>query len=262
MFQKAPKFLTGLASFIYSLTVTAGTLAEVPLTLQTSLPPNVLFSLSVEYPTANTAAYQGSNDYTNSTTYLGLFDNRKCYTYDSTNNWFSPASMATSSHSCSGQWSGNFLNWATMTGLDEFRYAMTGGNRYRDTASLTVVERTYQSGQGGTSNFPDKTYQGSTATPYPATTSITLVNQGKGTKMEVKLGSAPPSATALCSSPTLNAGTFSCNIALQTPSVAGNCNTWGGSGTSGDPYKCTTFSSFSGVGTPNSITNEIGRAHV
>lgn len=257
MFQKTPRLLIGLVSFICSFTATAGTLAEAPLTLQTSLPPNVLFSLSVEFPTANTAAYQGSNDYADSTTYLGLFDNRKCYTYDSTNNWFSPASMATGtdSHSCSGQWSGNFLNWATMTGLDEFRYAMTGGNRYRDTASLTVVERTYQSGQGGTSNFTNKTYQGSTATPYPATTSITMVNQGKGTKMDVTLGSAPPSATAQCSNPTLTAGTFSCDIALQTPSVSGSCTTWAGAGTSADPYKCTAFSSFSGVGTPNAITN-------
>ena len=71
-----------------------------------------------------------------------------------------------------------------MTGLDEFRYAMTGGNRYRDTSTLTVLERTYQSGQGGTSNFPDKTYYDpdSDATTYPGGTTITFQNPGKGSK--------------------------------------------------------------------------------
>ena len=142
----------GLAALVCALPALAGTLSDSPLFLQSAVPPNVLFSLSVEFPTANTAAYQGTNDYAETNTYLGLFDPDKCYTYDGTNNWFSPAAQTTN-HACSGQWSGNFLNWATMTGLDEFRFAMTGGNRYGTRATHTVLERTYQSGQGGTSNF-------------------------------------------------------------------------------------------------------------
>ena len=57
----------------------AGTLSDVPLTLKGGVPPNVLFALSVEYPTANTAAYQDSNGYSPSTPSLGYFDPAKCY---------------------------------------------------------------------------------------------------------------------------------------------------------------------------------------
>ena len=241
----------GLAALVCSLPALAGTLADSPLFLQSAVPPNVLFSLSVEYPTANTAAYQGTNNYTEADTYLGIFDPDKCYTYNSTNQWFSPASQATS-HACSGQWSGNFLNWASMTGLDEFRFAMTGGNRYRDTATLTVLERAYQSGQGGTSNFPQKTYQGATATPYPATTALTIDNQGQGTQMRITLGGT---GTALCSSPTLSGSAFSCSLALQTAAnEIGSCTNWTGNGTSASPYRCSSFGSFTGVGTPTGST--------
>lgn len=234
----------GLAAIACTLPALAGTLSDSPLFLQSAVPPNVLFSLSVEFPTANTAAYQGTNDYSETNTYLGLFDPDKCYTYNGTNNWFSPAAQATS-HACSGQWSGNFLNWASMTGLDEFRFAMTGGNRYVDTATQTVLQRTYQSGQGGTANFPQKTYQGATATPFAATIALTIDNQGLGTQMRV---SDSGSAVADCTSPTLSAGTFSCNLATRTtPAETGTCTNWTGAGTQSNPYRCSTFSAFSGV---------------
>lgn len=234
----------GLAALVCALPALGGTLSDSPLFLQSAVPPNVLFSLSVEYPTANTAAYQGTNDYSGTNTYLGLFDPDKCYTYNSTNNWFSPAAQA-SNHACSGQWSGNFLNWASMTGLDEFRYAMTGGNRYVDTATQTVLQRAYQSGQGGTGNFPQKTYQGATATPFAANIALTIDNQGLGTQMRV---SDSGSTTADCSSPTLSAGTFSCNLATRTtPAETGTCNNWTGTGTQTNPYRCSSFSAFSGA---------------
>ncbi|WP_263768797.1 pilus assembly protein [Propionivibrio soli] len=168
-----------------SCPVFAGVLADAPLSVIAPVPSNVIFPLSVEFPTANTAAYQGTNDYNRTNTYLGIFDDKKCYTYDATNQWFEPAGLATN-HSCTAKWSGNFLNWASMTGLDEFRYAMTGGNRYRDTSTLTVLERTYQSGQGGTNNFPDKSYSGSGDTPHTSISKI--VNQGQGVSMAVTVG--------------------------------------------------------------------------
>lgn len=229
----------------------AGPLAESPLFIQTSVPPNVLFALSVEYPTANTAAYQGTNNYSTSNTYLGIFDSEKCYTYDATNNWFAPTSLA-STHACAGNWSGNFLNWASMTGLDEFRYAMTGGNRYLDTSTLTVLERTYQSGQGGVGNFPNKTFTGSGATPFPNTASLTIQNQGLGHRMTVTLGG---SGTALCSNPQLTGSAFSCDIAIETTNETALCTSWTGTGTSSSPYRCQTFGAFSdGVGAPTSTT--------
>ena len=233
----------------WSVPAAPGSLAESPLYLQSAVPPNVLFALSVEYPTANTAAYQGTNDYSEATTYLGLFDSEKCYDYSTTDDRFNPVSLATV-HDCTGHWSGNFLNWATMTGLDEFRYAMTGGDRHTDTSSLTVLQRTYQSGQGGASNFPDKTYSGTTATPF-AGVSLSIVNQGKGTQMTVSTGRT---GTALCTDPQLSGSSFSCTLAMQTSGEAGACTNWGGSGTSTNPYRCTTFGNFTGIGTPTSNT--------
>ncbi|MGH8460715.1 MAG: pilus assembly protein, partial [Stenotrophobium sp.] len=57
-------------------------------------------------------------------------------------------------HACSGQWSGNFLNWATLSTIDPFRWALTGGYRSVDTAAgagpaQTILERAWQAvGQG------------------------------------------------------------------------------------------------------------------
>lgn len=40
-----------------------------------------------------------------------------------------------------GQWSGNFLNWATMTRMDVVRKMLYGGKRSTDSSTLTVLER-------------------------------------------------------------------------------------------------------------------------
>ena len=227
----------------------AGVLADVPLALKGGVPPNVLFALSVEYPTANTAAYQGINDYSATAEYLGYFDPDKCYSYDSGNGWFYPTGPA-ESHRCAN-WSGNFLNWATMTGLDEFRYAMTGGNRVQDTASLTVLERSYQSGQGGVSNFPDKTFvEDGHTTPYPSNTRLTIKNQGLGTRMAIYPNG---SGVATCARPSLNGTVFSCTSLTLSDGTAGSCNTWSGNGTQNSPYACSTFGAFGGL-TPSSAT--------
>ena len=252
MSRKSLQLAFGIGALLCSLPTFAGTLAQSPLFLQSPVPPNVLFSLSVEYPTANTAAYQGSNDYSATEAYLGIFDPAKCYSYGGSGAtaYFSPAAPATN-HACSGYWSGNFLNWASMTGLDEFRYAMTGGNRYIDTANLTVLERTYQSGQGGTSNFTDKTYAGTGATPYPSTANLTIANQGQGTQMQVTLGGT---GTAQCANPQRSGSAFTCDLTLQNTNETGSCTSWTGTGTNASPYTCSTFGAFAGAGTPTSST--------
>ena len=228
-----------------------GPLATTPLVLKSAVPPNVMFALSVEFPTANTAAYQGASDYSSSNVYLGLFDNQKCYDYDDSGGYFVPKSKG-SSTCTDGYWSGNFLNWATMTGLDEFRHAMTGGNRYLDTASLTVLERTYQSGQGGTSNFPDKTFSGSGATSFPKNSSLTIQNQHLGVQMQV----APSNAidTANCKAPTLSNGNFSCSLSLVSNDGAGSCSAWSGTGTNASPYTCAQANVSFDAGTPTTWT--------
>lgn len=161
----------------------AGSLAEAPLGVSPPVPSNVIFPLSVEFPTAVTAAYLGTNDYSSATIYLGIFNPKTCYTYSVSDGWFSPSTSAID-QKCNGAWSGNFLNWATMTGLDEFRVAMTGGNRYKDTTELTVLERTYMSASQGTedSNFPKKSptassIVGAVPTTYAALRNIVNLHQ-------------------------------------------------------------------------------------
>ncbi len=101
--------------------------------------PNLMLSLSVEFPTTGTA-YRGA--YNNAKTYLGYFNATKCYTYDDTNGWFAISGDATSdTHECSGKFSGNFMNWAASSAIDEFRMAMTGGDRVVDTTTQTVLQR-------------------------------------------------------------------------------------------------------------------------
>lgn len=85
--------------------------------------------------------------YTDSIEYYGYFDPKKCYTYNSGNGRFDPAGVAsgTHSHECSGQWSGNFLNWVSMTRLDVLRKTLYGGLRSTDNNGTalgdTVLER-------------------------------------------------------------------------------------------------------------------------
>ena len=131
-------------------------LADQPVFTSIQVPGNLALALSVEFPTALGIAHNVS--YAPASTYLGYFDPEKCYTYSynsgtPANSYFQPAGLATS-HACSSKWSGNFLNWATMQTIDPFRWALTGGYRSQDTSSLTVLERAWASGQGGTA--PDR----------------------------------------------------------------------------------------------------------
>jgi type IV pilus assembly protein PilY1 len=192
-----------LAAWSGAQAQTAFTLASSPLNVANSIAPNVMFALSVEFPTAITPAYTSS--YSSSTEYLGYFDPKKCYTYSQTlaaaagtqsTAWFAPAGLAAVSggvslHTCTGKWSGNFLNWVSMAGLDEFRYAMTGGTRYIDTTSDTVLQRSYQTNQGG--NFSDKTVTDDTilagATPLTSNMDWTFQNSGRGNQMRIVSGS-------------------------------------------------------------------------
>jgi len=116
--------------------------------------------------------------YTNAEQYLGYFDSEKCYKYinsaggdfsvtstayqtagafqtalgpnlttNQTTDYFKPIGAATNRQCSGNQFSGNFMNWATMTALDEFRSAMVGGARIVDTAGAnaqTLLTRTHR----------------------------------------------------------------------------------------------------------------------
>jgi len=78
--------------------------------------------------------------YKHSFDYYGYFDSYKCYNYSGTSSRFEAVSITADKY-CSGNWSGNFLNWATMTRMDVVRKVLYGGLRSTDTGSLTVLER-------------------------------------------------------------------------------------------------------------------------
>jgi len=166
------------------ISMTATAFAEVAdMSKYVQIPPfvlrgadaNVLLDLSVEWPTAG-AAYNdeqvdanedldyldvydcdGRADiggksigkcYKTTRKYIGYFDPNKCYQENSGR--FEPVDSTSSDYSCTGKvgrWSGNFLNWATMSAIDELRWALTGGYRHVDeslkdsSTPETVLER-------------------------------------------------------------------------------------------------------------------------
>ena len=82
--------------------------------------------------------------YLHSYQYYGFFDSNKCYTYNTASNQFNPSALADKiTNFCSGAWSGNFLNWATMTRMDVVRKILYGGYRAVDLPNETVLERAY-----------------------------------------------------------------------------------------------------------------------
>jgi type IV pilus assembly protein PilY1 len=131
-------------------------IADQPLSTLSGIPANVLLALSVEFPTAVVKAHGGGTNYTPTKKYRGYFDERKCYVYDTASQYFRPAAWATgpNASTCSGQWSGNFMNWATMQSIDVFRMAMSGGYRAIDTNTETVLEKALSSNQADDAFFP------------------------------------------------------------------------------------------------------------
>lgn len=129
------------------------TLAQRPLFAGGNVPPLVMIDLTKDH-TLHQKAYNDYTDldgdgildttYTNAIDYAGYFDSYKCYDYDKTTiKGFVPKSITTTKY-CDGKtWSGNFLNWATMSRIDEVRKILYGGTRSTDTTTTTVLERAF-----------------------------------------------------------------------------------------------------------------------
>ncbi|MBF0517031.1 MAG: hypothetical protein HQK97_07930 [Nitrospirae bacterium] len=136
----------------------------------TSIPPfmggNVSPLLMLDISKDHKNSYKAYNDYSDldgdgtidtqykgTITYYGYFDSAKCYTYTSgatssytsTAYYFSPSYVSsTSPATCNGStWSGNFLNWVTMSRMDVLRKVLYGGYRSTDTSSTTILERQF-----------------------------------------------------------------------------------------------------------------------
>jgi hypothetical protein len=124
----------------------------VPPTIGTPIPPLVMLVMERDhrlyyeaYNDASDLDGDGKLDvgYKHSIDYYGYFDPYKCYGYDTSRNMFVP-SYPTSDKYCGGDaWSGNFLNWLTMSRIDVLKKVLYGGRREIDSASETVLSATY-----------------------------------------------------------------------------------------------------------------------
>ena len=126
-------------------------LADTPIFLSTNAPPLNLLVMGRDHKLYY-EAYNDASDLNNDGTldvgykptqidYYGYFDSRKCYTYSSGR--FSPAGVAGTNKTCSGQWSGDFLNYLTTSRIDALRKVFYGGRRSTDSTTATVLERSH-----------------------------------------------------------------------------------------------------------------------
>ncbi|MDO8261674.1 MAG: PilC/PilY family type IV pilus protein [Gallionella sp.] len=138
--------------------------------------PALALALSVEFPTVGAQYVSGTstdNSYTNTNEYLGYYDAESCYTYNNapTETPVSPQTTtdfkrfdrtgAATNRKCTDAFSGNFLNWASSSAIDMLRLALTGGDRYIDTSTLTILQRAVVPNgdpicMWNSSNFPAK----------------------------------------------------------------------------------------------------------
>ena len=140
--------------------------------------PAMALALSVEFPTVGAQYSPGGNSdttYDAAKEYLGYYDAESCYTYNNapTESPTAPQtsndlkrfdrSGAATARKCANAFSGNFLNWSSSSAIDMLRLALSGGDRYIDTTSLTILQRAIVPiGTNGTvcmwnsSNFPAK----------------------------------------------------------------------------------------------------------
>jgi len=78
--------------------------------------------------------------------YYGYFDSFKYYSYNSGNGRFEPVGFTGADKKSSpfgAYWSGDFLNYVSMTRMDALRKVLYGGDRVTDDVGLTVLERVF-----------------------------------------------------------------------------------------------------------------------
>jgi type IV pilus assembly protein PilY1 len=132
--------------------------AMQPILSLQSVPPLVMLTMSMDHQYWQ-KAYNDYTDlnndgvvertYSDTFEYYGYFHAQRCYAYSDSDKRFvmeagsDGVAKGTNKHYCDGAWSGNFLNWATMTRMDVVRKVLFGGQRVVDTASQTVLERAH-----------------------------------------------------------------------------------------------------------------------
>lgn len=151
----ATAVLAGVIALVVPLRAAIGDydIAQEPLYTKQSQPPLMMMVMSRDEQLFNKAYSDYSDldeDGVLDTTYLdkfeygGYFDSKLCYASSGTgkDGKFKASRQAggTNGHTCSGDWSGNFLNWVTMSRLDVVRSVLYGGQRVIDDTT-TVIER-------------------------------------------------------------------------------------------------------------------------
>ena len=187
----------GCSLVAISVTAHAQTaLADQPIFSNLNISGNLSLPLSVEWPTVQRAAHTDAV-YASGNEYLGYFDPAKCYQYSHIatetallKSHFYPTALAAVDGSgntlrtCTGAWSGNFLNWAATQTIDPFRWALTGGYRVVDEPTYTILEKARSSADGNL--YPDKSVTNATtlisATPLNLS-SLTIRIDHLGNKM-------------------------------------------------------------------------------
>ncbi|MCB2183209.1 MAG: hypothetical protein KQH63_14345 [Desulfobulbaceae bacterium] len=137
-------------------TYTMADFSSAPISLiETAVSPQVMINSSNDHQ----LFFKAYNDYSDlddddipettykhSIDYYGYFDSYKCYDYDAGDQRFEPVAVTADKY-CTGAsssyWSGNFLNWASMTRIDAIRKILFGGHRRVDTSTDTVLERAF-----------------------------------------------------------------------------------------------------------------------
>ncbi len=149
-----PFALGSLFSMAFGLPVAwadSGSLVQTPLFVTESVPPLNMLVMGRDHKLYY-EAYNDASDldgdgvidvgYKPSIDYYGYFDSNRCYSYSTTDNRFNPEGPATDKK-CSGQWSGDYLNYLTTSRIDAMRKVLYGGYRSTDTATDTILERSH-----------------------------------------------------------------------------------------------------------------------
>ncbi|NJC38239.1 type IV pilus assembly protein PilY1 [Xanthomonas arboricola] len=133
-----------------SAAVSDYSIAQEPLYGKQSQPPLMMMVMSRDEQLFN-KAYSDYSDlngdgvldtsYLDAFDYGGYFDSNLCYSYSSNQFKASAKAVGGNKHSCSSQWSGNFLNWIAMSRIDVMRQVLYGGQRSTDSLTSTVLER-------------------------------------------------------------------------------------------------------------------------
>ena len=126
---------------------------NIPAYIAQSVPPLVMFEVGRDhklyYSAYNDAADLDDDGklettYKHSVEYYGYFDSYKCYTHSGGSgaaDKFTPVSVTGNKFCSAGQWSGNVLNWMTMSRSDVLRKVLYGGHRSADSNTYTELER-------------------------------------------------------------------------------------------------------------------------